>query len=147
MSQDTSRSVRTSHASGSRSVQTEILNFPVNDILQVSCDGILRCDWCALHGAGRQVALWPNPIPFPSVRNRVWPRETTLPYVSMLLSLLAKMKGFSNDGLPVNVLEESLGLTVDESIPTSYSRLVSSSDISTSVGAVATGLPLKVMSL
>jgi len=65
----------------------------------------------------------------------------------MLLSLLATMKGFSNDGLPVNVLEESLGLTVDESTPTSYSRLVSSSDISTSVGAVATGLPLKVMSL
>ena len=38
MSQDTSRSVRTSHASGSRSIQTEILNFPVDHIRQVSCD-------------------------------------------------------------------------------------------------------------
>ena len=28
------------------------------------------------HGAGRQVALRPNPRPFPSVRNRVWQRET-----------------------------------------------------------------------
>ena len=80
MSQDTSRSVRTSHASGSRSIQTEILNFSVNHILQVSCDWILCCDWYALHGAGRQVALWPNPRPCPSVRNRVWPRETTVLY-------------------------------------------------------------------
>jgi len=39
-------------------------------------DWILCCDWYALHGAGRQVALWPYPRPFPSVRNRVWPRET-----------------------------------------------------------------------
>ena len=38
MSQDTSHSVHTSHASGSRSIQTETLNFPVNHILQVSCD-------------------------------------------------------------------------------------------------------------
>ena len=75
MSQDTSHSVRTSHALGSHSIQTEILNFPVNHILQVSCDRILCCDWYALHGAGRQVALWPYPRPFPSVRNRVWPRE------------------------------------------------------------------------
>ena len=29
-----------------------------------------------LHGAGRQVARWPYPRPFPSVRNRVWPCET-----------------------------------------------------------------------
>jgi len=77
MSQDASCSVRTSHASGSRSIQTEILNFPVNHTLQVSCDWILCCDWYALHGAGRQVALWPYPRLFPSVRNRVWPRETT----------------------------------------------------------------------
>ena len=73
MSQDTSCSVRTSHASGSRSIQTEILNFPVDHILQVSCDWILCCDWYTLHGVGRQVALWPNPRPFPSVWNRVWP--------------------------------------------------------------------------
>ena len=65
MSQDTSRSVRTSHASGLRSIQTEILNFPVDHILQVSCDWILCCNWYALHGVGRQVALWPNPRPFP----------------------------------------------------------------------------------
>ena len=52
------------------------LNFPVNHILQVSCDWILCCDWYALHDAGRQVALWPYPRPFPSVRNRVWTRET-----------------------------------------------------------------------
>ena len=32
MSQDTSRSVRTSHASGLRSIQAEVLNFPVNHI-------------------------------------------------------------------------------------------------------------------
>jgi len=38
MSRDTSHSVRTSHASGSCSIQTEILNFPINHILQVSCD-------------------------------------------------------------------------------------------------------------
>jgi len=76
MSQDTSRSVRTSRASGSRSIQTEILSFPVNHILQVSCDRIQCCDWYALHGAGRQVALWPYPRPFPSVQDRVWPRET-----------------------------------------------------------------------
>ena len=33
------------------------LNFPVNHILQVSCDWILCCEWYALHGAGRQVAI------------------------------------------------------------------------------------------
>ena len=76
MSQDTSHSVCTSHASGSRSIQTEILNFPVNHILQVSCDWKLCCDWYALHGAGQKVALWSYPRPFPSVRNRVWRRET-----------------------------------------------------------------------
>jgi len=90
MSQDTSRSVRTSHASGSRSIQTEILNFPVDLILQVSCDCILCCDWYALHSAGRQVALWPNPRPFPSVWNRVWPRETGFkaPWHASLVSLM-----------------------------------------------------------
>ena len=56
----------TSHASRLRSTQTEILNFPVNHILQVSCDWILCCDWYALHGKGRQTALWPCPRPFPS---------------------------------------------------------------------------------
>jgi len=68
----------TSHASSSHSTQNEILNFPVNHILQVSCDWILCCDWYALHGAGRKTALWPCPRPFPSVQNRVWPRETGL---------------------------------------------------------------------
>jgi len=38
---------------------------------------MLCCDWYALHGAGQQVALWPYPRPFPSVRNRVWPHETS----------------------------------------------------------------------
>jgi len=75
-SQDTSRSVRTSHASGSCSIQTEIMNFPIHHILQVSCDWILCCNWYTLHGAGQQVALWPYPRPFPSVWNRVWPHET-----------------------------------------------------------------------
>jgi len=78
MSQDTSRSFHTSHASGSCSIQTEILNFPINHILQVSCDSILCCDWYTLHGAGWQVALWPYPRPFSSVQNRVWPCETML---------------------------------------------------------------------
>ena len=68
----------TSHASSSLSTQTENLNFPVNHILQVSCDWMLCYDWYALHGAGRQTALWPCPRPFPSVRNRVLPRETSL---------------------------------------------------------------------
>jgi len=76
ISQDTSRSVRTPHASGSHSIQTDFWNFPVNHILLVSCDWILCCDWYALHGAGWQVALWPYPRPFPLARNRVWPRET-----------------------------------------------------------------------
>ena len=65
----------TSHASSSHSTQTD---FPVNHILQVSCDWILCCDWYALHDAGRQAALWPCPRPFPSVRNRVWPHKTSL---------------------------------------------------------------------
>jgi len=55
--------------------------FPwIDHVDQVSCDWILCCDWYALHGAGRQAALWPNPRPFPSVRNRVWPRETIPTY-------------------------------------------------------------------
>ena len=68
---------RTSHASSPHSTQTEISNFPVNHILQVSCDWILCCDWYALQGVGRQTALWPCPRPFPSVQNRVWPRNTS----------------------------------------------------------------------
>ena len=60
----------------SLSTQTEILNIPVNHILQVSCDWILCCDWYALHGAGRQTALWPCPRPLPSVWSRIWPCET-----------------------------------------------------------------------
>ena len=74
-----SHSARTSHASSLHSTQTEILNFPVNHILQVSCDWILCCDWYTLHSAGQQVTLWPCPRPFPSARNRIWPHETTKP--------------------------------------------------------------------
>jgi len=58
----------TSHASNSHSTQTEILNFPIN---QVSCSWILCCDWYALHSVWRQTTLWPCPRPFPSV----WPRR------------------------------------------------------------------------
>ena len=57
----------------------------------------------------------------------------------------ATMKCFSTDGLPANLLGESLGMVVDENTPSSYSRLVSRGDNSNSGGAVLTGLPLKVM--
>jgi len=41
------------HASSSLCTRTDILNFPVNHILQVSCDWVLCCDWYTLHGAGQ----------------------------------------------------------------------------------------------
>ena len=76
MSQDTSPSVHTSHASGSRSTQTEILTFPVNHLLQVSwLNSVLwlvrtpRCGATSCSMAKSQTLS--------SVRNRVWPRETS----------------------------------------------------------------------
>jgi len=66
----------TSHAPSSLSTQAQILNFPINRMLLVSCDWILCCDWYALHGVGQQTAPWPCPRPFPW--NRVWPHKTWL---------------------------------------------------------------------
>ena len=65
MSQDTSRSAHTSHASGSRSIQTEIFNFPVNHILQVSVT-----EYCAVIGThstvrGDKLLYGQIPDPFP----------------------------------------------------------------------------------
>jgi len=47
------------------------LKFPINHILQVSCDWIPCCDWYTPHSAGRQTALRPCPRPLPSVQARL----------------------------------------------------------------------------
>jgi len=65
MSQDTSCSVRTSHASGSRSIQTEILNFPVNTYFRYHVT-----EYCAVIGThstvrGDKLLYGQIPDPFP----------------------------------------------------------------------------------
>ena len=82
---------RTSHVSCSRSTETEILKFSrwshtsgtmwLNTVLW-----LVRTPRCRA-----TTAVWPCPRPFPSVRNRVWPRDymwsCMYKYRSIMLSM------------------------------------------------------------
>ena len=66
-------------------------------------------------------------------------------FISLHLFLIpASMSGLSTDGLPAPLLGQSMGLTVDESTPQGYSRVVGVRGRE-GLGGVLTGTPLKVV--